>query len=118
MAHEGESDAGMRAGSDEAVPAQPEVSRARGGWTPAARAFEQALRRGNQLLDVYVEAPRQDLLDTFLGAGSAGRRALLDLVEEQIGLLTTLKQILERGLRKGTAHEPRNAARTAGRASR
>ena len=74
-----------------------EVSRAGGEgpkqWSEEALLFEATLLRINDMLETYIDAPRGQLLSIFRGAGGAfGRRALVLLLEEQIGLLSTLKQ--------------------------
>lgn len=78
-------------------------------WTDAAAEFEGALMRVNETLDDYIDAPKGALLEVFRGAGTdIGRRRIITLIEEQIELLSTMKQTLERA--KGGSNGTRAVA--------
>lgn len=68
-------------------------------WAEPAIELEARLQRALEYLDDYLDMTPRLLRSTFAGAGGAlGRRRIISLIDEQISLLTSLKQTLEPGV--------------------
>jgi hypothetical protein len=67
-------------------------------WLEPAIELEGRLQRVMEYLDEYLDMTPRLLRNIFAGAGGAlGRRRIISLIDEQISLLTSLKQTLEPG---------------------